>query len=513
MAQELHLVVAGHTNTGKTSLLRTLGRTAEFGAVSPSPATTRRIEPLRLIDTDQLRITVYDTPGLENSAQLHELLEQRIQGRHDRPAVVEEVVASADARFAQESLVLRQVLLSDATLYVIDAREPVLEKYLDEIAILALCGRPLLPLLNFTAQPGRADEWRARLAEIGQHNVVAFDAVVYDWASERRLYRTLRAVLPAAEAALDGLIRARSEATDWRLQAAARALAEALIDLAAAEAQAPHQDAAALDAAAGRLETYARQRERRLTVEILKAFNYSPEILGARVHEDFEYADAHGGGWRRDPLDPDTLKRYGLASLGPITGGAGAGAAIDVAAFGTLFGLPTLLGILGGAVVGARRPLRNLYRERFEGLRTLAVSEAVLRLIATRNLQLVAGLEHRGHASQAAVTPAQAGEAHAYTDKLPPALRKAMDHPRWSDFDAPAPGLARGARSLGEAARTLRGPKWKLILRILRDSDGATPEARERAVRELQTDLIAWLRESPDRPAPPRAQRIAPRLP
>ncbi|MCR7552390.1 DUF3482 domain-containing protein, partial [Pseudomonas aeruginosa] len=84
----------------------------------------------------------------------------------------------ARGRFEQEAKVVRQLLASDAGLYVIDAREPVLAKYRDELAVLAGCGRPLLPVLNFVASPQhREEEWRAALARLGLHALVRFDSV------------------------------------------------------------------------------------------------------------------------------------------------------------------------------------------------------------------------------------------------------------------------------------------------------------------------------------------------
>ena len=40
----LSLAVVGHTNTGKTSLLRTLLRDGAFGEVADAPSTTRHVE-------------------------------------------------------------------------------------------------------------------------------------------------------------------------------------------------------------------------------------------------------------------------------------------------------------------------------------------------------------------------------------------------------------------------------------------------------------------------------------
>ena len=50
----LRIAVVGHTNTGKTSLLRTLTRDVGFGEVSSRPATTRHVEASSLLITDLL---------------------------------------------------------------------------------------------------------------------------------------------------------------------------------------------------------------------------------------------------------------------------------------------------------------------------------------------------------------------------------------------------------------------------------------------------------------------------
>lgn len=47
-ATPLKLAVVGHTNVGKTSLLRTLTRDVDFGAVSQRPSTTQHVEGARL---------------------------------------------------------------------------------------------------------------------------------------------------------------------------------------------------------------------------------------------------------------------------------------------------------------------------------------------------------------------------------------------------------------------------------------------------------------------------------
>ena len=72
MTKPLTLAVVGHTNVGKTSLLRTLTRDVGFGEVSHRPSTTRHVEGARLSVDGQALLELYDTPGLEDAIALLE---------------------------------------------------------------------------------------------------------------------------------------------------------------------------------------------------------------------------------------------------------------------------------------------------------------------------------------------------------------------------------------------------------------------------------------------------------
>lgn len=65
--QPLSLAVVGHTNTGKTSLLRTLLRDSGFGEVRNAPSTTRHVEEAAISDGADMLVFLYDTPGLEDA--------------------------------------------------------------------------------------------------------------------------------------------------------------------------------------------------------------------------------------------------------------------------------------------------------------------------------------------------------------------------------------------------------------------------------------------------------------
>lgn len=211
MTEPLKLAVVGHTNVGKTSLLRTLTRDVGFGEVSHRPSTTRHVEGARLSVDGEPLLELYDTPGLEDAIALLDYLErlERPGERLDGPARLERFLQGSEARqrFEQEAKVLRQLLASHAGLYVIDAREPVLAKYRDELEVLANCGKPLLPVLNFVASSQhREPEWREALARLGLHALVRFDSVAPPEDGERRLYESLALLLENARPALQRLI-------------------------------------------------------------------------------------------------------------------------------------------------------------------------------------------------------------------------------------------------------------------------------------------------------------------
>ena len=111
---------------------------------------------------------LYDTPGLEDSIGLLDHLDDLAgKRRADGLDVVRDFLDSRPARrrFSQEAKGIRQLLECDLALYVIDARDRVLGKHRDELEILARCATPVVPVLNFTADPNaQVSLWRDQLA-------------------------------------------------------------------------------------------------------------------------------------------------------------------------------------------------------------------------------------------------------------------------------------------------------------------------------------------------------------
>lgn len=429
----LKLAVVGHTNVGKTSLLRTLTRDVGFGEVSHRPSTTRHVEGARLSVDGEALLELYDTPGLEDAIALLDYLERldRPGERLDGPARLGRFLEGSEARqrFEQEAKVLRQLLASDAGLYVIDAREPVLAKYRDELAVLASCGKPLLPVLNFVSSAQqREPDWREALARLGLHALVRFDSVAPPEDGERRLYESLALLLETSRGRLERLIADQQAQREARKQSAARLISELLLDCAACR-RSVATDSGQVQAAIDDLRKAVRQREQRCVESLLKLYAFRREDASA---SDLPLMD---GRWGDDLFNPETLKLLGVRVGGGIAAGAAAGAGVDLLVGGITLGAAALVGAIAGGALQTARSYGGRLMDKFKGLRELTVDDAVLRLLALRQRQLLQALEVRGHAAMESIKLTAPLDKTWREGKLPEALHKARAHPQWSSLN------------------------------------------------------------------------------
>ncbi|MBA4288921.1 MAG: DUF3482 domain-containing protein [Pseudomonas sp.] len=436
MSNPLKLAVAGHTNVGKTSLLRTLTRDVGFGEVSPHASTTRHVEGARLSVDGVALLELYDTPGLEDAIALLDYLERldRPGERLDGPARLARFLESSEARqrFEQEAKVLRQLLASDAGLYVIDAREPVLAKYRDELAVLAMCGRPLLPVLNFVSSgQHREQDWRDALARIGLHALVCFDSVAPPLDGERRLYDSLALLLEKARPHLQRLLDDHQTQRQLRTSSGARLIAELLIDCAACRRSVAAQSA--LEQAAIRdLHQTIRQREQRCVDALLRLYAFRRDDAEAG---ELPLLD---GRWGDDLFNPETLKQLGITVGGGVAAGAATGVGVDLLVGGITLGAAALIGAVIGGSAQTLRGYGARLKGKLKGQRELTVDDAVLRLLALRQQQLLQALDTRGHAALARINLSIPQDATWREGELPEALRKARAHPEWSSLNPDA---------------------------------------------------------------------------
>ena len=457
----LRIAVVGHTNAGKTSLLRTLTRRVDFGDVSDRPGTTRHVERIELMVSGRAAVRFFDTPGLEDAVSLREHIEH-IGSAPTPPERIQLFLQGPEAHgvFEQEAKVLRTLLDVDAAFLVIDAREPVLPKYRDEIELLRSCARPVLPVLNFVRDSAsREAEWKAVLAAYGMHAVVRFDAAAPFVGAERDLYQDLVTLLRDRRAALEEVIESLAREAAERRTAAAERIGELLVDVAAMRrnvATADFQDEARRAPLVEALRREVFDKAQRCASDLLNLYRF----------RDGDAAEAPlpllEGRWSMDFFSPEAMKDAGLRLGKGAAVGAAVGVVADLAAGGLSLGAGAALGgAIGGAVSQGIGPLGRKLFNALRDVHELSVDDGVLLVLADWQLALVRALEQRGHAATSRIrTAADRGIEHS--GLLAAAVRAtspARSHPEW----ARAAGRRRAdntfqrRQAVSEAARRLAG--------------------------------------------------------
>jgi hypothetical protein len=452
MTDMLQIAVVGHTNTGKTSLLRTLTRDANFGEVADSPGTTRQVEGARLRLEGRAVLAWFDTPGMEDSIALLEYIDQLAEGRRlDGPDRIRLFLDAPEARrrFEQEARVLGKVLECDAALYVIDARDPVLGKHRDELALLAACGKPLLPVLNFVHAPShRAGQWRDAMARLGLHALLEFDTVAPPLDGEEHLYERLAVLLDRHAGVLDQLSRALAQARRDRHEAALRLTAELLVDVASLRLSCG-TDAASLAQTTQRLRELARRREQACVDALLALYNFRQD----------DYAQdplpLQGERWGMDLFHPQALKDAGVQVGVGMAAGAMAGATVDLLLAGISLGTAALIGAAAGGMWQGLERFGKRLGGKLRGHRELSIDDAVLRLLALRQRSLVQALERRGHAAREPLRLAQDDKDLWREAGLPAEIKEARSRPQWCGIAADYQDSPRRAEIVARLAQRL----------------------------------------------------------
>ncbi len=459
-AKPLKVAVVGHTNTGKTSLLRTLTRDVAFGAVSHRPATTREVEAATLLVDGAPAVALFDTPGLEDSSGLLERLGviREAHGGDWTDAIHWFLEHQADqAGFTQEAKAIGQLIDCDVALYVVDARDRVLGKHRDELEILGRSARPILPVLNFVAEPdAEPDLWRRHLARVNMHAVVAFDTVVLDETSEQQLYDKMRSLLDDFVDILDRVIDDSQQRRQALRRASAEVIAELLIDAAAYAITVPNDDQPRADAATAKLKQAIRDGEQVCVVALLDLHRFRP---GDYLSETLPIED---GRWGLDLFSPDSLAEFGIATGGAAATGAVLGLAVDAMVGGITLGAAALTGGALGAVAGAMGSRGREALDSVRGFSVLRADTGTLELLARRQVGLVRALMRRGHAAQDRLRLA-AFDSDEDRSALWQALKKPLGgsrrHSDWSRFvtDAKTWGSPGRDRLKGRLAAILSG--------------------------------------------------------
>jgi hypothetical protein len=462
--QPIRIAVVGHTNAGKTSLLRTLTRRANFGEVSQRPGTTRHVESADLEVNGQAAVRFFDTPGLEDAVALREHL-AGLDPKATPPERIRAFLQGPEAHgvFEQEAKVLRTMLEIDAAFLVIDVREPVLPKFRDEIELLNSCARPVLPVLNFVRDAAsREPAWKELLSAYGLHVQVRFDAAAPFVGAERELYNDLSTLLRDRRELLHGVVDSLAAEAAERCRSACARIAELLVDAAALRRTVPAEefaDAARRKALVAALQQDVFDKAQRCTDDLLTLYGFRQDDAGEAPLPIVE------GRWTLDFFSPEAMKDAGLRLGKGAVIGAAVGVVADLAVAGISLGAGAAVGgAIGGAVSQGWGPFGRKLVNKLRDVHELTIEDGVLFAVVAWQLKLTRALEQRGHAATgriAAETSATQDAPTRATAAAVRAARPARNHPEWESKGVATRGFWRPAPQrealAAELARTLQG--------------------------------------------------------
>jgi len=414
----INVAIVGHTNAGKTSLIRTLLRDDQFGKVDDAAGTTRYVEKSAIFSGDEQVLNLYDTPGFEDSSALLQALEDMSKTlQAGLPAdLLRAFITQADnyPDFEQETKVLRQA----------DVREPLLGKYLDEVKILSKAGKPILPVFNFIA--GHSDalsRWREQLAQFNLHSALEFDTVAFDFEAEKRLYQKLQSLLEPRYEILQSLIDYRQEVWKGLTHAAARRIFQLLAEVACYRREVEAKRGIS-QADVTAMQDFVRNAEQQALRDLLTIFAFT------QLDVELQQLAVSDGQWELDIFSPRMLKDFGLSAGATALKGAAAGAGIDLMVGGLSIGAATMLGAALGAGWATARRYQQELKAALRGHKWLCVDDDTVSLLYLRQGKLLHTLTRRGHAAQKKLQ-LPGGVEQSLSRSWYKVLKVLRQHPEW----------------------------------------------------------------------------------
>lgn len=429
----LRVAIVGHTNTGKTSLIRTLLRDERFGKIEDASGTTRSVERTTIYADETEALVLFDTPGFEDSSALLEAIDAvdaEPASRSGAERLRQFIQTSPEhGEFDQELKILQQALTSDVLLYIVDVREPLLGKYADEVSILSLCGKPIVPVFNFIAGNQAAlATWRDKMAEFNLHAALEFDTVAFDFEAEKRLYQKLQSLLEPHYEALQRLIDCRQKNWDTLCQAAAQRIFTLLREVIAYRRVIDKESAADTQQATDEMQAFVRKSEQRALKDLLRIFAFR------QIDIELHQIPVQDGQWTMDVFSTDALKAFGLNASSSALTGAAAGASLDLMVGGLSLGTATVIGAALGAGVATARRYRQELNAALRGNKWMCVDDTTITLLFLRQRDLLHRLSRRGHAAQHTL---EVGGGSKDEHTVPKGFSKTVDkirrHPHWKE--------------------------------------------------------------------------------
>ncbi len=389
----LDIAIVGHTNTGKTSLVRALTNDQSFGEVKNAPSTTIDVTMISL-SASTVEFNFYDTPGIEDAMGILEALQNM---RSDEVAKREEKsllklflqAPEMQEEFDQEIKILRQVLRSDLVLYVIDIRQPILPKYLDEIALLQKAHIPILPILNFISEEGFLEEWKTELRAYGLHNYLVYDTIILP--RKQRLFEQISIMFPEHYDAIQVFIDEQNQKDQLKKQDALKIASQFFINLMTLQVKSPIPiDSEKLSQS---LEKKVIKVEKKAVDALLKIYRFSREDVH---YIAYPLTNAYA---QNEFLSTDEMINFSMQFSKGAVAGAGAFAGIDLMSGLTTLGAATATGAVVGGIANTLRHYSGKLWDKWNNVEVFCLNDNSVLALYIRFLYLIERLNDRSHAA------------------------------------------------------------------------------------------------------------------
>ena len=488
----LVVAVAGPTNEGKTSLLRTLTNDPDFGHVNAFTGTTVRAEVQRVFYRGIVEILqLIDTPGFQTSSEIMELVqaspEVEARGGEYELSDILRAIPLDDEDFRHDLRAWREIERSDVVVFVANiAEDPSKSLLKNTLNLLQHSGKPTLVAFNNLGTVENAEsaspvqknfqkEWDLALRRNSFFLVQQYDAHRRSFQNEVSLFEKLIALAqdPLTQRVLRMEMGERKARERRRLNDSRTILAEMLLDVAAFRATENNVELSdwqkRLEQLEGALREKVLQREHKAQEALLEVWGFK---FGMLKRETLVVDDESH---EKDDLFDKDVKKSGALGAGV---GAAIGAIADVASAGLTFGTGLTIGaFLGGLLGGGGVMAYNSKYDRKRKRISTRVQKRVVDALTSRGIELVRKLQTRGKAMEDAM-PATIVAQPATIDvpSLMRTLEKYARNPNYSTLNS-----TRSTTGLA-SVDWRRLPGASLI-------SGEAYKTREEAVAELAEEL------------------------
>jgi len=338
--------VVGHPNKGKSSIVASLANDDSV-AISDTPGTTTKSRSFPLSVDGTIVYELFDTPGFQRARQVLAWLQSHAVPAHKRAAVVETFITEHqyNPKYRDEISLLSPIMQGAGIIYVIDGSKPYGEEYEAEMEILRWTGQPSMALINHIESSDYTQEWRRALEQYFR-SVREYDPMRTDDAQKIALLEAMAQLKETWTPLVKRSIKIFGQAAALRREQSAKVIADLVRGTLSYVAQLQiHGETADPQQRQEALEKYQEQ----LRIFEQQAQHAIEDLWQhTRLQKEQEALPLDG----IDLFSKESESIFGLSReelvVGGITGGAVAGAGIDL----LLAGHTLLLGGAIGAVVG-----------------------------------------------------------------------------------------------------------------------------------------------------------------